>query len=169
MGIPSLSTVGGVTLSPGYAGQLAEPAPPGGVVSCINENATAIDFGQVVVAGAAVAAGYTQNGKPQTADADKVIGVSMRSSQPIASTDGNNTVNYARYSTFDLAKRCTIFAIPCENVTARDAALVITAGSGSKIGGTTGGVAGTGRVAMAGVWETTTASGAIGKLRLDIP
>lgn len=173
MATPTLATVGGVELAAGYAGQLAEAAPPGGVVSAINESATALDFGQVCVRGAAVAAGRTQNVKPQTADGDLIAGVVGRDAgNLVASTDGVNTVNYPRYKALPLVKSGTIFCIPVENVTAGDSALVITAAAAasSKIGGTTGGAAGAGRIAFPGnaKWETTTASGALGKLRLDV-
>jgi hypothetical protein len=171
MAIPSLTTVGGFVLAAGYAGQLAEDCTADGIVSALNESATAIDFGQVVVRGVAVAAGQTQNCKPQTADGDLILGVSLRSSQPVASTDGNNTVNYARYAAVPVVKQGTIFCVPAENVVAGSTMLVITAGSGSKIGSTTGGAAGAGRIAPqtgTGVWETTTSSGAIGKLRLNL-
>jgi hypothetical protein len=173
MALPTLATVGGVELAAGYAGQLAQAAPPGGVVSAINESATALDFGQVCVRGVAVAAGRTPNVKPQTADGDKIAGVVMRNAgNKVASTDGNNTVNVPRYAALDLVKQGTIFCIPVENVTEGDDALVITAASASssKIGGTTGGAAGAGRIAFPGSakWETTTTSGAIGKLRLNV-
>jgi hypothetical protein len=173
MAIPSLATVGGVTLVPGYAGQLAEPTPDNGTVSALNESATVVDFGQIVVRGVAVAAGQTQNCKPQTADGDLIIGVALRSAQPVASTDGNNTVNYPRYSAVQVLKEGTVFCAPCENVVAGATMLVITAAGAttSKIGSTTGGAAGAGRIAPqtgTGVWETTTLSGVIGKLRLNL-
>ncbi len=171
--IPSLATEGGVLLAAGFIGGLAEPAPVGGIVTAINENATVIEFGQVVVLGAAVAAGAPINIKPQTADADIIVGVALRSAaELVASTDGNNTVNWARYKAVPVGKMCTIWCVPVENVTSGDNALVITAAGAttSKIGGTTGGAAGAGRVVFPGGarWLTTTASGALGRLRLAI-
>lgn len=171
MSKPDLSVVGGVTLAPGLPGQLVESGPPDGAITAMNENATAVDFGQVVVRGTAVAAGAVMNCKPQTADGDLILGVSERTSQPIASTDGNNTVNYPRYAAVPVRKRGRIYCVPCENVVAGTLALVITAGTGSKIASTTGGAAGAGRIAFptgGAVWETTTSSGALGILSLNL-
>jgi hypothetical protein len=173
MAIPTLLTVGGVMLAPGYVGGIAESYPSGGVVSAINEGTPVIDFGQVVVRGVAVGAGLTQNCKLQTADADLILGVAVRNAGNLtASTDGLNTVNYPQYQAVPVAKRCTIWAVPVENVVAGADALVITAAGAttSKIGSTTGGAAGAGRIAFPGLakWETTTLSGALGKLRLSL-
>jgi hypothetical protein len=54
---------------------------------------------------------------------------------------------------------------------ANTAAVVVTAGTGSKVASTTGGAVGAGRVAFPGgaVWETTTASGALGVLNVNLP
>lgn len=168
MALPTLSTYGGTTLAPGYAGGIAE-AGPDDIVTRMNESATALDFGQICVAGVAVGAGTVQNCKPQTADGDVIEGVTMREAGGLtASTDGNNTVNYARYQAVPVMKKGCIWVAPCEDVVAKTAALVVTAGTGSKIASTTGGAAGAGRVAFAGVWETTTLSGVLGKLRVNI-
>jgi hypothetical protein len=169
MPAPSLLTVG--TAQPvGYAGALVDMGEPHDIISASNESATALDFGQVCVKGVAVAAGALQNVKPQTADGDLICGITMASPSDItAAADG--TVTYVRYKTLPVVKKGRIFVVPCENVVANTAAVVVTAGTGSKVASTTGGAVGAGRVAFPGgaVWETTTASGALGVLNVNLP
>jgi hypothetical protein len=169
MATPSLSSV--QTAQPvGYAGGLVDMGEPHDIISASNENATALDFGQVCVRGTAVAAGAVKNVKPQTADGDAIEGVTMAAPAGLIA-DSSNTINYARYATLPVLKKGRIYVVPCENVVAGTNALVITAGTGSKIASTTGGAAGAGRIAFPGgaVWETTTSSGALGILNLNLP
>lgn len=169
MPAPSLLSVG--TAQPvGYAGALVDMGEPHDITTGVNESATALDFGQVCVRGTAVAAGAVQNVKPQTADGDLIAGVTMAApSDVVAASDG--TVTYARYKALPVLKKGRIYVVPCENVVANTDALVITAGTGSKIASTTGGAAGAGRIVFPGgaKWETTTSSGALGILNLNLP
>jgi hypothetical protein len=166
MAAPSLLTVGTTPLV-GYPGGIAETYP-NGIVSAMNESATALDFGQICARGVAVVAGKTQNVKPHTTElVGDIVGVTVSSAATItAASDG--TINYPRYSAVPVMKQGSIWVIPVENVVAGAVAVVIDAASGSKLGG---GTPGAGRQAIAGVWETTTttASGVVGLLRLNIP
>lgn len=157
---PTLTTYGGTELDLGYEGQLTHELGFTDIDHKINESATIIDFGR------AVARGATDNScKPMGADADKLIGISVRSVMTTYTSAGE--VNYPRYASVPVLKTGYIFAKAAENVTQGDAVLALTAGGGT-LGGTTGGAAGTGRVALTGaVWETTTASGSIGKIRIN--
>lgn len=160
MAQPTLTTYGGLLRDPGYAGQITHEAHLADIDSKVNEGATAIDFG------IAVARGTTSDNtcKAVSADADKIIGISVRLPNRPADSSGN--VTYARYDSVPVLKAGWIFAVPFENVTRGDAVLSITA-QGGKLGGTTGGVAGAGRVAVTGAyWETTTTAGQVGKLRI---
>lgn len=168
MGTPSLATVGGVTLSPGYAGQKASSGPEV-VESRLNEAAATIDFGVAVTAGVAVAAGKTPNCKKLDTNGQVPIGISLRAPSNLIA-DSSNVVNYARYEAVPVLKMGDIFAIAAENVTAEDAVVVLPA-SANNLGGTTGGAAnGTSRMAFSGAkWLTTTASGALGRVRISTP
>lgn len=164
--IPTLATIGGTDLAPGYAGMIAE-AGPQLIESRMNESATAIDFGIAVVRGAAVAAGATGTCKPQAADADIIVGISVRNAGPmIASTDGLNTIAYARYQAVPVMRIGSIFATAFENVVEGDGVIAVVA-QGGKLSGTTAGAAGAGRIAVVGAkWLTTTLAGALGKIRI---
>lgn len=164
--IPTLATVGGVELAPLFAGQIAE-AGPSLIESRMNESATPIDFGVAVVRGVAVAAGLVGNCKPQAADADIIVGISVRNSGPmVALNDGTNTVLYRQYQVVPIMKIGSIGAVPFENVVEGDGVIAIVAQAG-KLGGTTAGAAGAGRIAVPGAkWLSTTLAGVIGKIRI---
>lgn len=160
MSKPDLTTYGGALRDLGYAGQVTHEWGMADIDSKINEGATAIDFG------IAVARGTTADDtcKAISADADKIIGVSVRA--PMRQADASGNVTYAQRDSVPVLKQGFIYAIPFENVTRGDAVLSITTRVG-RLGGTTGGAAGAGRVAVpGGTWETTTPAGTIGKLRL---
>jgi hypothetical protein len=168
MATPTLTTYG--TIQPvGFAGGVSE-AGPNTIRSFMNEAATAIDFGFAVARGTATAAGVTDKCKAISADADVVIGISVREAGILtASTDGNNTINYARYQAVPVITDGVIFVTAAEaGIVEGTGAISITASAGA-IGGVsgTGGAAGTGRVAIPGaIWLDTTASGAIGRVRI---
>lgn len=160
MAQPTLQTYGSSLRDLGYAGQLTHEAHLADIDSKVNEGATAIDFG------IAVARGTTSDNtcKVIAADADKIIGITVR--LPIRPADSSGNVNYARYDSVPVLKAGWIFAVPFENVTRGDQVLSITA-QGGKLGGVTGGAAGAGRVVVPGaVWETTTTAGQVGKVRV---
>jgi hypothetical protein len=167
--IPTLATIGGVTLVPGFVGQVAETGPTT-VRSMMNESATAIDFGRAVAHGVATVAGVTDNCKPPGADGDVIVGLSVRNPEPlVATTDGTNTITYARYMAVPVMTDGVMFVLAAESgIVEGTAAISITAGGGT-IGGVSGagGVAGTGRVAIPGcIWLDTTALNAIGRVRI---
>lgn len=157
---PALDTYGGNLLDLGYEGQLTHEYGLTDIDHKINESATSIDFGRVVARGAT-----DRSCKPFAADADKILGLSVRSI--VMAYNAAGAVVYKQYDSVPVMKTGYLFVKAAENVTQGDAALAITAQTGL-LGGTTGGAAGAGRVAVPGcVWETTTVSGAIGKVRIN--
>lgn len=160
MAKPDLTTYGGSLRDLGYAGQLTHEFHMADVDSKVNEGATAIDFG------IAVARGTTSDNtcKAIAADGDTPIGISVR--LPNRPADASGNVTYGQRDSVPILKNGWIFAVPFENVTRGAQVLSITA-QGGKLGSTTGGAAGAGRVAVAGAyWETTTTAGQVGKLRI---
>lgn len=152
-----LSTYGGDLQPVGYAGAIPDIANTT-IVSRINESATPIDFGVAVARGAA-----DDTCKPIGADADKILGISVRIATKVSA---NGTVNYERYDAVPVLRHGHIRAIAYENVVRGDAVISVTAQAG-KLSGTTAGAAGAGRVAVAGAtWDTTTAAGQIGLIRI---
>lgn len=153
-----LSTYGGMTLTSGYAGQIAN-ANPTTIESKINDQALVIDFGVAVARSAA-----NDTCKAPTADGDKIIGISVRLATKAANSNG--TVDYARYDAVPVLKEGYIYVAAYENATRGDGVISVTAQNG-KLGSTTGGAAGAGRVAVPGaVWETTTTAGNVGIVRI---
>ncbi len=171
MATPVLSTAGTDLLAAGYAGLIAD-SEEAQVDSFTNTGSTAIDFGVAVVRDTTVDRGC----KNIAADTDQVLGVSVRNPLFPASTDGVNTVKYAQYASVPVLRDGVIFVINGDSVTTRrgDQALILTAGGAGNasvgaIGGSAGGVAGSGRVAFPGmnaVWEDAVASAAVGRIRV---
>jgi hypothetical protein len=158
MSKPDLSTYGGRLREVGYAGEIVDMNDPH-IMSRTNDQAVAIDFGVAVARSAA-----DDTCKAPTADGDKLIGISVRNA--IRPADASNNVNYAQRDSVAVLRNGNIYVVAYENVTRGDQALSITAQNG-KIGGVTGGAAGAGRVAIPGaVWETTTAAGQVGIVRI---
>lgn len=161
----TLLTYGGMLHDIGYAGDIVDFQPTE-LDSKINESATAIDFGVPVSRGAA-----DNTCKPFATIADKVIGVSVRHAiRPPIDLAGN--VKYAQYDSVPLLRQNGfIYAVAVENATRDDVAIALTATA--NFGSTTGGAAGAGRLALDGtsgnikaIWETTTAAGSIGIIRV---
>lgn len=149
----------GRLLDVGYEGQIVDMQFTE-IDSRTNEAATVIPFG------VAVARGTTADFqcKAQAADGDAIIGISVRHPIKPADSSGNNT--YARYDSVPVLRKGNIYVTALENAVRGDGAIAVTAQSG-KIGSTTGGAAGTGRIAIPGAkWETTTAAGAVGIVRI---
>lgn len=160
MAKPDLSTYGGRLRDLGYAGEIVDTNP---VISqsLINDQTIAVDFGVAVARSAA-----DGTCKAPAADADKIIGISIRHAIRPASTDGNNTVNYAKNDAVPILKDGFIYVLAYENTTRGDGVISVTAQNG-KLGSTTGGAAGAGRVAVPGAtWETSTTAGQIGIVRI---
>jgi hypothetical protein len=160
MAKPDLSSYGGRLRDLGYAGEIVDSNPVFSQ-SLINDQALAIDFGVAVARSAA-----DNTCKAPAADADKIIGISIRHAIRPASADGNNTVTYAQRDAVPILKDGFIYATAFENATRGDGVLSITAQNG-KLGSITGGAAGAGRVVVPGAtWETTTTAGQIGIVRI---
>lgn len=130
--------------------------------SYLNESATAIEYGAPVARGSAT----TQAGdmfeycKPVAADADEIIGVTVRDPSDVSAA--SNSSNYPRYAAVPVKKAGRVAVRAAEAVRAGDEVLVLTATPGT-FASSKGGVAGSGRVAMKGwKWVTTTAAAAIG-------
>lgn len=158
MSKPDLSTYGGRLRDLGYAGQIVDTNPVT-IEALINDQATAIDFGVAVARSAA-----DNTCKAPAADGDKIVGISVR--HAIRPADSSNNVTYAQKDAVPVLRDGFVYATAYENATRGDGVISVTAQSG-KLGSTTGGAAGTGRVAVPGAtWETTTTAGSIGIVRI---
>lgn len=161
MSKPDLTSYGGRLRDVGYAGQLVD-LNPSVINSMVNDQAIAIDFGVAVARSSS-----DTSCKAPTADTDKIIGISARMAIRLASTDGLNTVNYAQKDEVPVLREGFVYATAFENATRGDGAISVTAQNG-KIGSTTGGAAGVGRVAIPNAtWETTTTAGNVGIIRIN--
>jgi hypothetical protein len=164
----TLATAGGRQFAAGNPGQIADQEEAQ-IATHINQNSAAIDFGVAVARDTTVDAGC----KPWSGDSDYFLGVSVRNPHAPAASDGY-TVNFAQYSEVPVLKDGVIFVQAAEAVRAGDQVLIITAGGAGNgtagaFGGSKGGVAGSGRVAipgMNGIWIDTVASGGIGRIRI---
>jgi hypothetical protein len=160
MSKPDLSTYGGKLMDIGYAGQPADFNPVD-IVTKVNEDAAAIDFGVAVARGASP--GLC---KPQDDDGDDILGISVRS--PIMPADSTGEIKYLQKAAVPVMRQGYIYATAFENVVVGDGVIAVTAQSG-KLSGTTAGAAGAGRVAVPGaVWETTTSAGQVGLIRIAV-
>lgn len=160
MSKPDLNVIGGRLRDIGYAGMVVDENTVV-IDSKVNDLTVAIDFGNAVGRSAA-----DNTCKAPTADGDKIIGIAVRHAIRPASSDGNNTVNYAQRDCVPVLKSGYVYVTAFENVVRGDGAISVTAQNG-KISGTTAGAAGAGRVAIPGaVWETTTAAAALGIVRI---
>ncbi|MGE4448578.1 MAG: hypothetical protein AB7E15_09805 [Azospira sp.] len=158
MSKPDLSTYGGRLRDLGYAGQIVDTNPVT-IATLINDQATAIDFGVAVARSAA-----NDTCKAPTADGDKIVGISVR--HAIRPADASNNVNYAQKDAVPVLRDGFVYAVAYENAARGDGVISVTAQNG-KLGSTTGGAAGAGRVAVPGAtWETTTTAGQIGIVRI---
>lgn len=159
MSKPDLTTYGGRLRDLGYAGQIVDTNPVT-IESKTNEAATAIDYGVAVARGAA-----DDTCKAPAADGDKLIGISVR--HAIRPADSSNNVAYGQRDSVPILRQGYVYAVAFENAARGDGVISVTAQSG-KLGSTTGGAAGAGRVAVPGAtWETTTTAGQIGIVRIN--
>jgi len=161
-----LETVGGAQFVAGYAGQIADGEVTQ-IDSFVNSGSTALDFGIVVVRDT-----NDRTCKVMAADTDQILGITVRHADKAADSSGN--VKYAQYDSVPIMREGVVFVKAAEAVRRGDQVLVITAGGAGNtaagaLGGSKGGVAGSGRVAIPGmnaVWEDTVASGGIGRVRI---
>lgn len=160
MSKPNLSTYGGRLLDMGFAGQVADEQNTE-IESKKLTGATAMDFGIAVVRDGANPGGI----KVQSADADKIIGISVR--HPIRPADVSGNVVYNQNDMVPVMRRGNIYATALENVTDGDAVIAVVA-QGGKLGSVTGGAAGAGRITVPNaVWEGATTAGQIGRIRIS--
>lgn len=161
MSKPDLNSVGGRLLDLGYQGQVVD-MNDAVIETRINDLSVAVDFGNAVARSAS-----DNTCKAPTVDGDVPIGIAVRHAIRPASSDGNNTVNYAQRDAVPVLREGYVYVLALENVVRGTQALSITAQNG-RIASTTGGAAGAGRVAIAGAfWETTTSAGQIGIVRVN--
>jgi hypothetical protein len=159
MAKPDLTTYGGALRDAAYSGMVADISPQT-IFSMTNELAQVIDYGY------AVARGTTGDGmcKAPAADADVIIGISVRT--PIRPADSSGNVTYARYDSVPILRSGYIYAIAAETVTRGTGVLSLTAQFG-KLGGVSAGAAGAGRVVVPNAtWETATTAGQVGLIRI---
>lgn len=167
MSNPSNATVGTLPAK-AYAGQDMSPMQP--TDSYINESATAIDAGLPVARGSATtsAASGVEFCKPFAADADEIIGVSLR----FVSKDADSTQapKFERYEAVPVKKEGRVAVIAAEDVRGGDEVIVVTAGAGAQgtaFASSKGGVATAGRIRMTG-WKWcgngTIAAGSVGEI-----
>lgn len=156
-----LNNPGGRTLARGYAGNWADTSTHIAVTRK-NENAAVIDYGIAVARGAS---GDTC--KVITADGDKVAGFSVRHvTAPYNPATGE--VAYRQYDTVPVARLGRLLVLATEAATEGDQVLSLTA-QGGKLGSTTGGAAGAGRVAVTGArWAETVDAGALGVIEINL-
>jgi hypothetical protein len=150
----------GLVKERGYAGQIAD-LNTAITISRLNIGLTPIDFG------VAVARGPTAGTcKAVAADTDVIIGFASRyAMRPYDPTTGD--VKYAVNETVVVAKQAFMLVIAKENAAEGDAVISLTAQAGA-LGSTTGGAAGTGRVAITGAkWAEPVTAGSIGLIEFN--
>jgi hypothetical protein len=165
MAIPTLATVGGQLFATGYPGQLAATADNPIIESRVNENATAINFGDAVVQGVATTPGNIGNVKPPVSGG-VVIGLAVRALSEANTAVPAGTVNYPQFQAVPVLNDGYMWVTASENVTEGDAGVCVVASAG--IGGATGGAAnGTTRLAIPGsIWKQTVVSGSVGLIHI---
>ena len=159
MAKPNLTTYGGLLRDKGYEGQIANLNPVT-THDKINENVLAVAFGRAVARGAADNGCYAP-----LIDGDVIIGISGRHATMPASFSAGD-VNFVQFAAVPVVKEGDIYAIAIETTNQGDGVISLTASNGT-LGSTTGGAAGAGRVAVPGAtWETDTAAGELGLIRI---
>lgn len=166
MATPTLATVGGSLFGLGYQGTLQGNTDMAEIETRMNENATALDFGDVVCRGVATTPGNIGNCRPMFTGLT-VIGISVRALSEANATTGS-TVNYPQNKEVPILKDGWILAIAAENVTEGDDCIGVVASLG-QVGGTTGGAAnGTTRLAFpaSAKWQQTVTTGNVGLIHI---
>lgn len=158
MAQPNLTTYGGILRDPGYEGGQVNQNPFQSI-TMVNDQPTPIFPGRFVARSAA-----DDTCKAPATDADVLCGFSIRF--PIMTADYlTDVMNYKQFAALPVAYDDTIYAIPSENVNRGDRVVNITATN--RAGSAATAAAGAGRV-LAGecTWETTTAAGTLGKIKV---
>lgn len=165
----TLTTCGGDLFTLGKPGQIAD------LQNCKtltrqNSQATVIDFGVAAFWDTGDADGSC---RVQNAAGDFFVGLTVAEPLMVASSDGLDTVNYARYANVPLLIDGAMYVQTAEAVVAQDEVLAIRGGgagntSPGALGGLTGGAVSATRLLVPGaVWLTTTVSGGIGKVQIS--
>lgn len=158
MSAVDLSTYGGSLLDVGYAGQIVD-INEATLASRANENASAIDFGKVVVRGAA-----DGTCKPIATTGDSILGFAVRHPIQASATVPGATpsVSYKQYDSVPILEIGRIYVTAGGNVTAGNSVYVTAAD------GTLTDASGAGKAQVPGAtWDTTTTSGNIGIVRIN--
>jgi hypothetical protein len=170
MSAPSLDTYGGAEFAAGLPGNLYGAITPiirsrrneGAIPATPNTTNDPIDFGIAIARGT-----VSDACRVVDSNSDVVIGISLREAiiGP-ASTDGNNTINFARNANVPfLGGPGGVRVVPCEDVRDGDQVVAVVA-QGGRLAGTKGGVIGVGRLEVKGyIWDGACASGVLGKVR----
>jgi hypothetical protein len=163
-----LTTVGGDLFTVGNPGQVADLENMQ-IVTKQNSQAAAIDFGVAVFWDTGDADGSV---RVQQGASDFCAGISVREPLMVASNDGLDTINYVRYANVPVMIDGTVFVQAAEAVLAQDEVLaLLTGGAGNTavgaLGSVHGGAVSSTRLLVPGaIWVDTTASGAIGRVRI---
>lgn len=167
MATPTLATVGGLEFALAYPGQIVLLGSDPDIIHVTNENATAIDFGAPVARGVGEGAGH-QNGKP-VAGSTVVMGYAVRALSEANTAVAAGTINYPQYSEVPVMKWGYLAVVAAENAVAGDAAVIVAATPTTVGTAGAGGSAANGTTRLAGgaTWQTTTAAGALGIIRVD--
>ncbi len=161
MTAPNLATYGGLRQQIGYEGGQVDMTTST-TISKISDLALAIDFGRAVARSA-----NDESCKAPTADGDKLLGVSVRDGTIVFNSSGQAL--YTQNIAVPIMTEGRIFAVAFENATRGDGVISVTAQNG-RLGSTTGGAAGAGRVALGtSTWENTVTAGAIGIVAVRVP
>lgn len=155
-----LSTPGTFLRDRGYQGAIVDQNVYT-AVSRVNKDTASIDFGIPVTS-----TGDGVGIKNITSDTQRVLGFTIRYAlRPYDPTTG--TVSFAVNETVPVAKTGRMYVLANESAVEGDAVISIT-GTG-RLGSTTGGAAGAGRVAIAGAkWAEPVAAGKIGIIEFNL-
>jgi hypothetical protein len=164
----TLSTVGGDQFTVGKPGQIAD-LESAQIITKINGQATAIDFGVAAVWDTGDGDGTC---RVQNSGSDFILGITVAEPLFAASSDGLTTVNYVQYKSVPILIDGVIFVQAAEATLAQDEVISITGGgagntSAGALGSVHSGAVSSTRLLVPGaVWLDTTASGAIGRVRI---
>jgi hypothetical protein len=164
----SLASAGGDQFTVGKPGQIAD-LENSQIITKQNSTATVIDFGVAAFWDTADADGSC---RVQTGASDFCLGITVAEPLMVASSDGLDTVNYARYANVPILIDGTIYVQFAEATLAQDEVVAILGGgagntSPGALGGVHGGAVSTTRLLVPGaVILDTVASGGIGRVRI---
>lgn len=164
----TLTTCGGDLFTVGKPGQIAD-LENAQIVTKQNSTATVIDFGVAAFWDTGDADGSC---RVQTGASDFCLGITVAEPLMVASSDGLDTVNYARYANVPILIDGTIFVQAAEATRAQDEVLALASGgagntSPGALGAIVGGAISSTRLLVPGaVWLDTVTSGSIGRVRI---